>query len=151
MRRSPFFTATATAATVACLGGPLVVSAPASAAGPACPTGTTAVDYRAIDGNYAAKVCYKGSNDKVIWQDIAADGISAYAKVYYYAPGASQTSVYVSPYDSDGANNGWNNATLNVDESRALIIYACSYDVDGSTGTKNYGCGTGTPVAQADR
>lgn len=135
------------------MSAPIVVTSagPAVAAGPSCPTNTTAVDYRSVNDHLAAKVCYKGSVDKVFWQDIYADGISAYAKVYYYAPGSSQTSVYVSPYDSDGANNGWNSAQLNVDESKALIIYACSYDVDGSSGTFNYGCGTGTPVDRSDR
>jgi hypothetical protein len=124
---------------------------PAAAAGPDCPTGTTAVDYRAIDSHYVAKVCYKGSTDRVFWQDIYPDGISAYAKVYYYAPGSSQTSVFVSPYDGDGANNGWNSEQLDVDEDKALIIYACAYDQDGGTGTFNYGCGTTADSCPGER
>jgi hypothetical protein len=125
--------------------------APALAASPTCPQGTTATDYRTVKGVLAAKTCYKGSTDTVYWQDIAVDGVSAYAKVYYYAPGSSQTSIYVSPYDSDGANNGWHSARLAVDEKKSLLIYACAFDQKSSNGAINYGCGTGTPVAPADR
>lgn len=115
----------------------------AQADGPDCPSGSTESAYRTLEGTHRAKTCFKGVGDWFYWQDMKADGISAYATATFYVPGQSGLRGLRSDYDSDGANNGWNGATVNIDESRALTIYACSFD--GSEGI-DYGCGPGTSV-----
>lgn len=126
----------------------LIPAAAQADTGPACPSGTTAVDYRFLEGANRAKTCFKGVGDIFSWQDIEVDGISAYSRVLFYKPGVGVQFELDSPTDSNGADNGWLHTTINIDESRSLKIWACSVDIDRGI---DYLCGEGTNVVASKR
>lgn len=115
----------------------------------ACPTGSTAQDYRALDGTNRAKMCFKGSGDVFYWKDINTDGIGAYGYAYFYSPGVSgQKWLRTNNYSGQATDTYWDYYPYNIDETRSLTIYACSQNVSEGI---DYGCGSGTAVSAADR